>query len=58
MSLSKAQIAILPNLGEVLYEPASKNREAKKCGNCALWGVAMIPHDPVFYVRLNGLGCQ
>lgn len=39
MPLSKAQIAILPNLGEVLYEPASKDREAKKCGNCALWSL-------------------
>lgn len=37
MSLTKAQIAILPNLGEVLYEPPSKDHDAKRCGNCALW---------------------
>lgn len=35
--LTRAQVAVLPNLAEVVYEPPSTDFVAKACNNCGLW---------------------
>jgi hypothetical protein len=52
MGLTRGQIAVLPTLAEVLYEPPTI-AGTKACGNCALWSedrrCALFDPDQVVY---------